>query len=86
MKFFQKLKLLIFKPKQPEPKPVWTGTCDCCKREIKSYDRAFSITEKVECIGCLAGISEAGRKRLEERRQIDLIKQAIKELEEEKTK
>ena len=81
MKLFQKLKSLIFKP---DPNPVWTGTCDCCKKELKSYDRVFLSNEKVECLGCLCGTTEAGRKRKEDRRQIDLYKQAIKELEEEK--
>jgi hypothetical protein len=65
--------------------------CDCCKREIKSFEQVFPDGSKVECLSCLCGFSEAGKKRREEqkkreeeRRQIDLYKQAIMEVENEK--
>lgn len=73
-----------FGPKPPPPKPVWVGVCDCCKRELKSFDRVFPDGSKVECMGCLAGVSEAGQKRADDRRQIELYKQAIREVEKEK--
>ena len=74
----------FFGPKPPPPVPLWTGECDCCARELKSFDRVFPSGAKVECLACLAGISEAGQKREEDRRQIELYKQAIREVEKEK--
>lgn len=73
-----------FGPKPPPPEPVWTGVCDCCGRDLKSFDRVFPDGAKVECGMCLCGFSEVAKKRTADRHQIDLYKQAIREIEEEK--
>lgn len=86
MKLLQKLKSLILKPKPPEKVPVWSGQCACCGEDIVSYDKTYPEGEKVEHLKCSLGFSEAGKQRSEDRRQIDLYKRAIKELEQEKTK
>lgn len=74
----------FFGPKPPPPVPLWSGKCDCCKRDIQSFEQTFPDGAKVECLACLAGVSEAGRIRKEARRQIDLYKQAIREVAMEK--
>jgi hypothetical protein len=73
----------FFGPKPP-PVPLWSGICDCCKRDIQSFEQTFPEGAKVECMACIVGLSETGKKRRENRRQIELYKQAIRELEEEK--
>ena len=73
-----------FGPKPTPPAPVWSGTCDCCGRDLKSFDRVFPDGAKVECVSCLCGFTDAAKKRIEDRRQIDLYKRAIRELEQEK--
>jgi len=85
-KFFLKLKTLLFKPPAPKKVPVWTGKCACCGEDVESFDTVFPEGTNVEHISCLLGLSEAGRRREEDRRQIDLYKRAVKELEEEKQK
>lgn len=82
-KLLQKLKLLIW---PPEKIPIWSGKCACCGEDIVSYDRIFPEGAKVEHLSCLYGFSPAGKQRLEDERQINLYKRAIKELEQEKDK
>lgn len=79
------LSLLKRKPKPPEPEPVWVGECSCCHRVIKAYNSPPDADEDPICLACAFEATPQSRERAAERKQIDLIKQALREYEEEKT-
>ena len=74
--------------RQFKPSPTfdvkWEGKCSLCGGRAWSSVGAPDDPETVECNGCAYGFSEAGKRRVEDRRQIDLYKQAIREIEAEK--
>lgn len=76
----------LFPKKKPEQIPVWSGKCACCGEDIVSYDEIYLEGQKVEHVGCILGFSPAGKQRKEDRRQVDLLKQAMRELEQENKK
>ena len=72
------------KPKPQEKKPLWEGKCACCGGRVYSMNRIPATNEAVECTGCSWELTDASKKRASERRQIELIKIAIREVESEK--
>ena len=72
------------KPKPEEAKPMWEGKCACCGGRVYSMSRIPAANEAVECSGCSLELTDAGKKRASERRQIELIKTAFREIEAEK--
>lgn len=74
---------VLFTPEIIKP-PAWEGKCHCCQKRVIA-DYIPQNPETTECIGCATGLSEAGKQRKEDRRQIDLYKKAMKEYEEEKS-
>lgn len=72
------------KPKPQLPAPVWEGKCACCGGRVYSLDAVPENPATTECTGCAMKWTDASKKRADERRQIELIKTAIRELEAEK--
>lgn len=68
------------------PKPTWVGNCSSCGREVKSWDKDPDPEKCSEgvCIACYILAKVLHEQEQEERRQIELHKKAIKELEEER--
>lgn len=79
------LKRLWLKFFPPAKKPLWQGKCSCCGVSCRSYTRTFTPNEELtlECLGCQIGWTEASKKRIADRHQIELMKTAMRELKEE---
>lgn len=63
---------------------MWEGKCACCGGRVVCWDRIPAANELVECQGCAWELTDAGKLRANNRRQIELIKTAIRELDAEK--
>jgi len=65
---------------------IWKGKCHICGTSISSTDKVYDADSKVECINCYLGFSSESRQLKEDRRKIELFKQALREYEEERNK
>ena len=72
------------KPKPEKPKPLWTGTCSCCGKEVHAdWLPTEAQIPKLECLGCVCGLTPASEKRNADTHQVELLKRAMRELKEE---
>lgn len=93
-RFLRWLSRLRSKAGGPPPvPPAWEGACCCCGKYVYANHVPDLRTEASICLACIVGITPEGKERLEklkleeaDRRNIEMIKTALREIEAEKGK